>query len=386
MLSSPPSLFDQSPSDAAWTIGRLMVTAKQVLERGMQSLWVQGEVSGFKSYRSGHWYFTLRDADAQVRCVMWRDDARRVRQEPAEGATVFAYGAPSLWPERGEFRFTVKRLIRTEGLGLQQALVEETRATLAAEGLLDAGRKRRLPAMPCAIALVTSADGAVLHDVVAVARKRWPLVRILVIGTRVQGDGAAAEVIHALQRAERLPGIDLCIVARGGGAREDLAVFNDLAVCRALAALSVPTISAVGHETDVSLTDLVADVRAPTPSAAAEMALADQEVVRHQVDALANRLAGGLRSRTRLASERLGRAADRLGTSLDRSLRDRRARADRLGVALDALSPLRTLERGYSMALSPTGQILKRHDQFFPGDTFRLRVADGEVPARVEEA
>jgi exodeoxyribonuclease VII large subunit len=380
-----PSLFDQSPDEAAWPVSKLTQTAKRLVESQMAPVWVQGEVVGLKRYRSGHWYFGLRDAEAQVRCVMWRDDATRVKEMPAEGAKVFTFGSPTVWAERGEFRLTVRRLIPTEGLGLQQALLEQTRAALQADGLLDPARKRPLPRMATTVALVTSVDGAVLHDVVSVARKRWPTARILVIGTRVQGAGADIEVVAALRLVNRIDGIDVCIVARGGGGREDLAVFNVEAVCRALAEVRVPTVSAVGHETDISLTDLVADVRAATPSAAAELALADQDEVLRHAGALASRLAGGLSRRTRLAAERLNRAGDRLEGGLARVIRTRRQALDRLGVALDALSPLKVLQRGYGLALSPEGKVLRRRADFSDGTPFRLRLADGEVPARVED-
>ncbi len=380
-----PSLFDQSPDAAAWPVSKLTQTAKRLIESQLAPVWVQGEVVGFKRYSSGHWYFGLRDADAQVRCVMWRDDARRVKETPGEGAKVFTYGSPTVWAERGEFRLTVKRLIPTEGLGLQQALLEQTRAALQADGLLDPSLKRPLPRMATTVALVTSVDGAVLHDVVVVARKRWPMAKVLVIGTRVQGTGADVEVVAALRLVNRIEGIDVCIVGRGGGGREDLAVFNNEAVCRALAEVRVPTVSAVGHETDIALTDLVADVRAATPSAAAELALADQADVLRHTAALASRLAGGLRQRTRLAAERLDRAGDRLEGGLERVIRTRRQSLDRLGVALDALSPLKVLQRGYGLALSDEGRVLRRRADFPDGTPFRLRLADGEVPARVED-
>ena len=380
-----PSLFDQTPDEAAWPVSKLTQTAKRLVESQMPTVWVQGEVVGLKRYSSGHWYFGLRDAEAQVRCVMWRDDARRVKQMPDEGAKVFTFGSPTVWAERGEFRLTVRRLIPTDGLGLQQALLEQTRAALQADGLFDPARKRPLPHMATTVALVTSVDGAVLHDVVVVARKRWPMARILVIGTRVQGAGADAEVVAALRLVNRIDGIDVCIVARGGGGREDLVVFNSESVCRALAEVRVPTVSAVGHETDISLTDLVADVRAATPSAAAELALADQADVLRHTSALASRLAGGLSRRTRLAAERLNRAGDRLEGGLERVIRTRRQSLDRLGVALDALSPLKVLQRGYGLALSTEGRVLRRRVDFPDGTSFRLRLADGEVPARVED-
>jgi exodeoxyribonuclease VII large subunit len=206
----------------------------------------------------------------------------------------------------------------------------------------------------------------------------------MVVNARVQGDGAVHALVRALRLVNRIPGIEVCIVGRGGGGREDLSAFNSEAVCRALAAVRVPTISAVGHETDISLTDLVADLRAPTPSAAAEMAVADRREVTRQLDDLAARLAGGLASRTRLAAERLARTADRLHGSIEAALRGEQHRADRLAAQLDALSPLRILDRGYAVPVGPDGHVLKRRAEFAPGAPFRLRVADGDVAARVE--
>ena len=236
------------------------------------------------------------------------------------------------------------------------------------------------------MAVVTSVSGAALRDIVTVVRGRWPLCRLVVVDTRVQGDGAAAAIAAALRTVNRIPDVELCIVGRGGGGREDLAAFNTEAVCRALAAVRVPTISAVGHETDISLTDLVADIRAATPSNAAEQAVADRREVVRQLADLGARLAAGLTSRTRVAGERLARTGDRLEAGVDAALRRERHRAERLAGQLDALSPLRILDRGYAVPVSLEGRVLKRRAEFAEGARFRLRVADGDVPARVEES
>ncbi len=204
------------------------------------------------------------------------------------------------------------------------------------------------------------------------------------VGARVQGDGAVDELVRALSLVNRIPKLDLCIIGRGGGGREDLAAFNSEAVCRALAAVRVPTISAVGHEIDVSLTDLVADVRAATPSAAAEVAVADRRDVVRVIDDLSIRLASGLTGRTRLAAERLARTGDRLRTAVESAIRSPRNKTDQLAVQLDALSPLRVLARGYAMPMNEAGRVLKRRADFIPSERFRLRVADGDVRARVE--
>jgi exodeoxyribonuclease VII large subunit len=276
------------------------------------------------------------------------------------------------------------RMLPTAALGSQQQELERVRAILHQDGLFDPARKRTLPEYPSTIALVTSRDGAAVHDVVTVTRKRWPCARLLILGARVQGEGAVEELVRALGLVNRLGRVDLCIIGRGGGAREDLAAFNSEPVCRALAAVRVPTISAVGHEVDISLTDLVADVRAATPSAAAELAVPDRRDVVRLLDDLSGRLAAGLTSRTRLATERLARTADRLQAGVHTALQTRQNQADRLAAQLDALSPLRVLGRGYALPLGLDGRVLKQQSDFVPDLRFRLRIADGDVPARVE--
>jgi exodeoxyribonuclease VII large subunit len=376
-----PSLF----SDAPWTPSQLVRAARRSVEAGIGPLWVRGEVSGFKAYQSGHWYFSLGDGQAQVRCVMWRLNTLRVRARLTDGLQVFVYATPTVWEERGEFRLTVSELLPTGDTGEQQLALERTRAALMRDGLTDPARKRPLPPLPAGIAIVTSLDGAALHDIITVTRKRFPAMPLRVLGARVQGAEAEAELVRALGMVNRVAGVDVCILARGGGAREDLAVFNSEAVCRALAAVRVPTVSAVGHETDVSLTDLVADHRAATPSAAAEIVVPDAAALRRQVATLAVRLGQSLDRGTRLGRERLARTADRLeyllGQHLERPGRD----LERLGAQLDALSPLRVLDRGYAVPSGADGRILRRAAEFPPGLPFTLRVADGRVAARVEE-
>jgi exodeoxyribonuclease VII large subunit len=315
---------------------------------------------------------------------MFRLNTMRAGKPPADGTEVYVLGKPGLYEEKGEFQLVVSRMLPTAALGQQQQELERVRAILHQDGLFDPARKRALPEFPSTIALVTSRDGAAVHDVVTVTRKRWPCARLLVLGARVQGDGAVDELVRALRLVNRLRRVDVCILGRGGGGREDLAAFNSEAVCRALAAVRVPTISAVGHEVDVSLTDLVADVRAPTPSAAAEQAVPDRRDVIRLMDELSGRLASGLTSRTRLATERLARTADRLQAGVQSALQSRQHHLERLAVQLDALSPLRVLGRGYALPLAEDGTVLKHREDFVPDLRFRLRVADGDVRARVE--
>jgi exodeoxyribonuclease VII large subunit len=373
-----------SPADQVLSVGQLSSVVKQLIDGSFMPVWVRGEVVQCKVWSSGHWYFTLRDKRSQVKCCLWKLNAVRAGKPPTDGTEVFVLGKPGLYEEKGEFQFIVQRIIPTAAVGRQQQELERVKAALQKDGLFEPGRKRRVPAYACTVALVTSPDGAVIHDVVTVTRKRWPCAQILVVGARVQGDGAVQELVRALGLVNRIPGLDVCIVGRGGGGREDLAAFNSEAVCRALAAVRVPTISAVGHETDISLTDLVADIRAATPSAAAQLAVADRRDVLRLVDDLSLRLASGLSGRTRLASERLARTGDRLQAGIGTVLESRNNLTDRLGAQLGALSPLKVLGRGYAVPVSYDGRVLKRRADFVTDQTFRLRVSDGEVHARVE--
>ncbi|MGN6392272.1 MAG: exodeoxyribonuclease VII large subunit [Gemmatimonadales bacterium] len=373
-----------SPADDVWSVTRLTTTVKRMVESELPAVWVRGEVTGCKVYPSGHCYFSLRDTMCQVRCCLWKRDVPRAGKPPADGTEVYVLARPGIYEVKGEFQLNILRVLPTSAVGRAQQELERVKAVLQQDGLFDAARKRRLPEFADVLAVVTSTAGAALRDVLTVARRRWPGARVLVVNARVQGDGAVEALVHALGLVKRLPDVDVCILGRGGGDREDLAACNTEAVCRALAAIPVPTISAVGHETDISLTDLVADVRAPTPSAAAELALPDRREVGRALDDLAARLAGGLGSRARLGLERVERAGDRLAAGTEMVLERHRQRVARLSAQLDALSPLRVLERGYAVPTTPDGRVLKRAAEFEPGAAFDLRVADGSVGARVE--
>jgi exodeoxyribonuclease VII large subunit len=377
-------LFAAVSTEGAWTVAQVTRRARAVVEAGFPPVWVRGEVSGFKAWQSGHWYFALRDRSAQIRCVMFQKDNRRLPAPPGDGMQVFVFARPTVWEEKGEFRLTVVDLLSTEAGGLWQLAFERAKAALAKDGLLDPARRRPLPRYPHRIALVTSPDGAALRDIIAVTARRWPLAELLVVPTRVQGDGAEDEICAALGLVCRLDGLDLVIIGRGGGSREDLWTFNHERVARAVAALPVPVISAVGHETDITLCDLVADVRAPTPSAAAEAATPDRADVLIELDRLGARLARGLAARSGRVAERLDRSFDRLTGTLERRLERHRHQLAGLAGRLDALSPLRILERGYALARDAEGRVLKRVAQFPQGLAFRLRVTDGEVATRVE--
>jgi exodeoxyribonuclease VII large subunit len=401
-----PLPLGSAPRERPYTVLEVVEAARGAVERAFPPLWVEGEISNFKAYPSGHWYFSLKDPAAQLRCVMWRGDARRVPATPEDGLKVFARGELTVNPKRGELQLTVRQLLATTEGGFYAIALAKARAALERDGLLEAARKRRLPPFPSCVGVVTSREGAVWHDIVAVAGRRWPGLELVLIGARVQGDGAVEDLCHALALANRFERLEVLIVGRGGGSQEDLWAFNDERVARAVAASRVPTIAAVGHETDVTLTDLVADVRSPTPSAAAEKAVADRAEVRRRLAASAAALGAAVTRRVDLAGERLQHAATRLSAAVDRRVavaaeRLRRSAARmavscearwaardaalaRAAASLDALSPLRVLERGYAVARAADGRVLRRVAQFPPGLAFRLRLHDGEVPARSE--
>ena len=384
-MGTPLDLFAAASAEGAWTVGEVTRRARTVIEAGLPPLWVRGEVSGFKAWRSGHWYFSLRDKTAQLRCVMFAKQNYLLPAAPTDGMQVFVFARPSMYEEKGEFQLTVMELLSTEQGGLWKLAFEKAKAALTKDGLLDPARKRRMPPFPRRIAVVTSPDGAALRDIQAVIGRRWPLAELIIVPAQVQGAKAEASVCSALNRISRLP-VDVLIVGRGGGSIEDLWAFNSERVARAVAGMPMPVISAVGHETDVTLCDLVADLRAPTPSAAAEAATPDRAEVLAHCGVVAQRLARGLRMSSRRVVERLARTGDRLTSSMQHRLEKSRALLTAHSAHLDALSPLRILARGYAVARDGDGRILRRVGQFPAGREFRLRVADGEVAARVQAA
>ena len=374
-------LFAAASTEGAWTVGEVTRRARAVIEAGLPPLWIRGEIAGFKAWRSGHWYFSLRDKAAQIRCVMFAKQ-NYMLPAPVDGMQVFVFARPSMYEEKGEFQLTVSELLSTETDGLWKLAFEKAKASLAKDGLLDPTRKRRLPLYPRRIAVVTSPDGAVLRDIQSVVGRRWPVAELIVVPAQVQGAKAEASVCSALNRIRRLP-VDVLIVGRGGGSIEDLWAFNSERVARAVAAMPMPVISAIGHETDVTLCDLVADFRAPTPSAAAEAATPDRAEVLAQCAVVGQRLTRALRIASRHVVERLERSGDRLTRCMDHRMQAYDVRLTSYAARLDALSPLRVLARGYAMARDEQGTILKRIDQLPSGKEFRLRVTDGEVHGRV---
>ena len=382
-----PEIYDEvgetfpgaSPGSAI-SVSTLTQTAKDVLEGAFIPLWIRGEISDFKSHRNGHWYFCLRDRSSQLRCVVWARDQRGIPAAPDDGMQVTALGQLGVYAVRGEMQFTIRR-IEADGDGLWRKALEQSRGRLEADGLLALERKRALPRYHRHIAFVTSASGAAVRDVVAVLRRRAPGVELVVAHAAVQGESAPLELCAALDRVCRWGGAELVIIGRGGGSREDLWAFNDERVARAVAACPVPTISAVGHEIDVTLCDLVADLRAPTPSAAAEAAVPSREEIALTLGAHRQRLVAAIEACIAEPRLRAADAARELSRAGARHVSDRQTALAALAGRLNALSPLATLERGFSVARDAGGVTLSSAAQFQEGAEFTLRLRDGEIDA-----
>jgi exodeoxyribonuclease VII large subunit len=280
----------------AWTVTQLTERIRGALEVEFFDVWVEGEVSNLRTAASGHWYFSLKDENSQIQAVLWKSAARLVRFKPRDGLKVLARGSLGVFAPRGEYRLSVE-VLEPLGKGSLQQAFEELKERLEKEGLFAASRKRPLPVLPRRIAIVTSPQGAVIQDILRVLARRYANLEVLIYPARVQGPEASAEIVQGLRALDRVPGLDVLIVARGGGSLEDLWPFNEERVARALAASRVPTISAVGHETDFTIADFVADLRAPTPSAAAERVVQAKTEIRARIDDLARRVAAaaGLR-------------------------------------------------------------------------------------------
>jgi exodeoxyribonuclease VII large subunit len=322
------------PGRRVYTVAELTAAVRGVLETSFGGVWVEGEISNLRAHASGHVYFTLKDEAAQLRAVLFRGRARRVRFEPADGLSVLAFGSLEVYATRGEYQL-VCEFLEPRGLGALQLAFDQLKARLGAEGVFDAARKRPLPPFPRRIALVTSPTGAAVRDFLRVITRRFAGVHVVVSPVRVQGEAAAAEIAQALRELNRLGGFDVLVLTRGGGSLEDLWAFNEEVVARAIAASKIPVISAVGHETDVTIADFVADLRAPTPSAAAELVVREKAQLIAHLQALRDRLHRAAGQRVRRLQDRLeDLARRRVLTDPSRPLRDWQRRLDELGARL----------------------------------------------------
>ncbi len=442
-------LSSQSPS--IYTVSRLNQTVRLLLEQEMGQVWISGEISNFTQPASGHWYFTLKDNTAQVRCAMFRNSNRRVTFRPQHGQQVLVRANITLYEPRGDYQIIVESM-QPAGEGLLQQKYEQLKAALSAEGLFDQQHKKPLPSPAHCVGVITSRTGAALHDILHVLQRRDPSLPVIIYPTAVQGDDAPAQIVRAIEQANRRKECDVLIVGRGGGSLEDLWSFNDERVARAIFASQIPVVSAVGHETDVTIADFVADLRAPTPSAAAEVVSRNQLELLRQLQSGQQRLEMAMdyfiANRTRrftqlyhrlqqqhpqlrLARQQtvLERLRQRMNAALDNQLkrsvsRQQRvlhrlnqqnpqpriyragtriqqleyrlaenirtrlgATRERFGNAvthLEAVSPLATLARGYSVTTGTDGNILKQTKQVKAGDVLTTRVSDGWVESEVK--
>ncbi|MBL8045224.1 MAG: exodeoxyribonuclease VII large subunit [Anaerolineales bacterium] len=403
-----PLFSPQTFGPETWSVSDLNRYVRQHLESDfrLQELRVRGEISGFKAYPSGHWYFSLKDAGAQIGCVMWRQKATYQRYTPRDGDAVEIEGAVTLYETRGQYQLDVARII-PQGEGALYAEFARLKAQLESEGLFATERKRALPVRPRRIGLVTSPAGAALRDMLNILRRRWPLAEVVLAPTPVQGPEAPPQIVAALRALIPLQP-DVTIVARGGGSLEDLWAFNDERVARAIAAMPMPTVSGVGHETDFTMADFVADVRAPTPSAAAELVSSFSVLdLRAQVDAASDRLSvaveEALAARQTALSERqaelrrlspvlqltlvrqqLSALTRRANSEIQHQLEIARERHQRLAQALNGISPLAVLHRGYAIVHKPDGNIVRQTKDAPVGESLRVRVSDGEFKVRRE--
>jgi len=398
---------DNAAEPAPLTVSQLTAYLKSVIEASCPSIWVAGEISNLARPRSGHIYLTLKDAGAQIRAVMWASSAARLPFELKEGQAVIVQGSVEVYAPQGSYQL-IARKIEPQGIGSLQLAFEQLKERLAKEGLFDADRKLSLPRFPRRIGVVTSPSGAAVRDFLQVALRRWPQLDITVIPAKVQGPGAAASIVAAIGDAQRMtPPLDVIVVTRGGGSLEDLWCFNEEPVVRAIAACRLPIVSAVGHEIDVTLADFAADIRALTPSEAAERVVPEFDTIQDSLGLLFRRMERPIQQRLAYAREQLRHLASRPALArpfhlvYDRSRRldelDHRGRRairnllsqqerklQRLAAALSALSPLAVLSRGYSVTQRvDDSTVIKRRSQVALGDLIQTQVGDGKLISQV---
>ena len=373
----------------------------------LNQICVRGEISNYKIYPSGHHYFTLKDAEGALRCVMFRSSAQRLRFRPENGMQVLAWGRITVFPRDGAYQLYCSAL-SVDGVGDLHVAFEQLKQKLSQEGLFDPAHKKPLPAYPHTIAIITSPAGAAIMDMLRILGKRYPLSRIKLLPVRVQGAEAPAEIAGAIAYANRYQLADLIITGRGGGSMEDLWAFNDERVARAIYASDIPVISAVGHEPDVTISDYVADLRAATPSNAAELAVPDQMELRKRLQAMQTSMQQSVQKTVKLGRQRLGALAEkrvlqsplgyledrrmlldflstRLRSAQQSKLQASRQRFVRVTAALDAMSPLKVLSRGYSMVTSEDGAIIREARSVSEGQTIHIELCSGSLRAAVTQ-
>jgi len=449
-LSDQMGFNFRGPERRVWKVRELVAAVRTHIEREYPDAWVEGEISNFRAPDSGHLYFTLKDGNAQIKVVMFRSSARLLRFRPADGLQVVVRGRITIYEDRGELQIAAE-YIEPKGAGSLQLAFEQLKAKLEAEGLFAAERKKPIPTLPSRIGIVTSAQAAALRDILNILQRRHHSANVLIFPAQVQGDAAPSEIAAGIRYFNQHDNVDVIIIARGGGSAEDLSPFNNEGLARMIAASEIPVISAVGHETDFTITDFVADLRAPTPSAAAELVIRSRQEIEEQAAALHERLARAMRYRllmgrqalTELAQhgtfarmmevirqrqQKLDDLAHRMELAqrlvLEQSRRrwenvsaairhydlrlvlsgmrkeldsrtmalvavtrnvllQHRVRSERLQTALESLSPLAILDRGYALVFDAEGKLLKGVASVNPGDNISARLAHGQLHATV---
>lgn len=374
----------------------------------LANLWVKGEISNFKRAASGHVYLTLKDASSCIRVVMFRSRARGLAFVPEDGMSVRVRGYVTIFERDGQYQLYAEEM-EPDGSGALFAALERLKKKLAAEGLFDQARKRKPPRFPACVGIVTSPTGAAVRDMLNILRRRWPALRIMLAPVKVQGENASSEISAAINMLNRMPGIDVIIVGRGGGSIEELWAFNSETVARSIAASRIPVISAVGHETDFTIADLAADMRSPTPSAAAEMAVPDRREIAGLLNLYRRRMARSVQQQVVMYRRRVDVCArsrvlarpvahlcdqrrqlvDTLEKQLQRSTAENvRGKGHQLSLLvgrLNALSPLSTLARGYSYTTGPDGTVLREAERVSPGDGVKVHLHRGSLSCTVQK-
>lgn len=396
-------------SERVYTVSQVNTYIKDLLDGdgALNGIYIRGELSNYKMYPSGHHYFSLKDESGSIRCVMFRREAGMLRFRPENGMKIIAFGRVTVFPRDGQYQLYVDAMT-SDGVGDLHVAFEQLKAKLYNEGLFAPEHKQPLPRFPGRIALVTSSAGAAVRDMLRILKARWPMAEVCVVPVRVQGSEAAGEIAGAIRWVNEHALAELIITGRGGGSMEDLWAFNEEIVARAIYASEIPVISAVGHEPDVTISDFVADLRAATPSNAAELAVPDQAEVRDRLRQLSIRMEQALSGRIHTLQGRLEQISrrkalqdpmagirdrrvlvdyqrTRLASALERKIGTSRERFTHMAATLDAISPLKVLSRGYAIAKTQQGHLIRRIGEVNPGDAIRLRVSDGEIHCIVSE-
>ncbi|MCF7922534.1 MAG: exodeoxyribonuclease VII large subunit [Candidatus Marinimicrobia bacterium] len=392
----------QAPElNSTFSVSQITGHIQHTLEKGFSSVWVKGEISNLTRHSSGHWYFSLKDSGAQLGSVMFRHQNESVRFEPAHGMEVTAHGKISVYPPQGRYQLIVDQMLPA-GQGDLHLAFENLKKKLMAEGLFDPSLKKKLPAYPSHIGIITSPTGAAIRDMINILSRRWPLARLILLPVKVQGEGAAVEIARAIEILNSLNECQVLLVGRGGGSLEDLWAFNEEVVARAITQSQIPIVSAVGHETDITIADFVADQRAPTPSAAAELVVPDQLELIRWFSQVEQSLQSNMRRKMERHEQRLHAIAasyalkrpelmiaqyvQKLDQMEDKALRATQdkiskaaARLDNLFVSVEAINPLHVLEKGYAVISGAKGVVIRSIDEVSDGVELHMRLKDGEI-------